>query len=110
MGDAFHYIRDGYADVMLCGGTESAVTPLAIGGFTSMKALSQSEDPNRASIPFDKERSGFVLGEGAGILLLEELSHAQKRGAKIYAELVGYGATCDAYHLSLIHIWCGRDR
>ena len=73
VGDAFHYIRDGYADVMLCGGTESAVTPLAIGGFTSMKALSQSEDPNRASIPFDKERSGFVLGEGAGILLLEEL-------------------------------------
>ena len=100
VGDAFHYIRDGYADVMLCGGTESAVTPLAIGGFTSMKALSQSEDPNRASIPFDKERSGFVLGEGAGILLLEELSHAQKRGAKIYAELVGYGATCDAYHMT----------
>ena len=100
VGDAFHYIRDGYADVMLCGGTESAVTPLAIGGFTSMKALSQNEDPNRASIPFDKERSGFVLGEGAGILLLEELSHAQKRGAKIYAELVGYGATCDAYHMT----------
>ena len=100
VGDAFHYIRDGYADVMLCGGTESTVTPLAIGGFTSMKALSQSEDPNRASIPFDKERSGFVLGEGAGILLLEELSHAQKRGAKIYAELVGYGATCDAYHMT----------
>ena len=100
VGDAFHYIRDGYADVMLCGGTEAAVTPLAIGGFTSMKALSQNPDPNRASIPFDKERSGFVLGEGAGVLLLEELSHAQKRGAKIYAELVGYGATCDAYHMT----------
>ena len=100
VGDAFHYIRDGYAEVMLCGGTEASITPMSIGGFTSMKALSQSEDPNRASIPFDKERSGFVLGEGAGILLLEELSHAQKRGAKIYAELVGYGATCDAYHMT----------
>ena len=85
---------------MLCGGTESAVTPLAIGGFTSMKALSQATDPNRASIPFDAERSGFVLGEGAAILLLEELEHAKKRGAKIYAEFVGYGATCDAYHMT----------
>ena len=100
VGDAFHYIRDGYAQVMLCGGTEAAITPLAIGGFTSMKALSQAEDPNRASIPFDKERSGFVLGEGAGILLLEELEHAQARNAKIYAEVVGYGATCDAYHMT----------
>lgn len=100
VGDAFHYIRDGYADVMLCGGTESAVTPLAIGGFTTMKALTQSEDPARASIPFDAERSGFVLGEGAAILLLEELGHAQARGAKIYAEFVGYGATCDAYHMT----------
>jgi len=100
VGDAFHYIRDGYADVMLCGGTEASVTPLAIGGFTSMKALSQSTDPARASIPFDKERSGFVLGEGAGMLLLEELGHAQARGAKIYAEVVGYGATCDAYHMT----------
>ena len=100
VGDAFHYIRAGYADAMLCGGTEAAVTPLAIGGFTSMKALSQAEDPNRASIPFDKERSGFVLGEGAGILLLEELEHAQARNAKIYAEVVGYGATCDAYHMT----------
>ena len=100
VGDAFHYIRDGYADAMLCGGTEAAVTPLAIGGFTSMRALSQSADPARASIPFDKERSGFVLGEGAGILLLEELGHAQARGAKIYAEIVGYGATCDAYHMT----------
>jgi 3-oxoacyl-[acyl-carrier-protein] synthase II len=100
VGDAFHYIRDGYADVMLCGGSEAAITPLAIGGFTSMKALSQSEDPARASIPFDKERNGFVMGEGAGILLLEELSHALARGAKIYAEFSGYGATCDAYHIT----------
>ena len=100
VGDAFHYIRDGYADVMLCGGTEAAVTPLAIGGFTSMKALSQTEDPARASIPFDAERSGFVMGEGAGVLLLEELEHALARGAKIYAEISGYGATCDAYHMT----------
>ncbi len=100
VGDAFHYIRDGYADVMLCGGTESAVTALAVGGFTSMRALSQAEDPCRASIPFDQERSGFVLGEGACVLLLEELEHARGRGAKIYAELAGYGATCDAYHMT----------
>ncbi|WP_312634781.1 beta-ketoacyl-ACP synthase II [Oscillibacter sp.] len=100
VGDAFHYIRDGYADAMLCGGSESAVTPLAIGGFTTMKALTQSADPNRASIPFDAERSGFVLGEGAAILLLEELDHALARGAKIYAEFVGYGSTCDAYHMT----------
>ena len=100
VGDAFHYIRDGYAEVMLCGGTEASVTPLAIGGFTSMKALSQAEDPDRASIPFDAERSGFVLGEGAGVLVLEELEHALARGAKIYAEVVGYGATCDAFHMT----------
>ena len=100
VGDAFHYIRDGYAEVCLCGGTESAVTPLAVGGFTSMRALTQAEDPARASIPFDGERSGFVLGEGAAILLLEELEHARRRGAKIYAEVVGYGATCDAYHMT----------
>lgn len=100
VGDAFHYIRDGYADAMLCGGTEAAVTPLAIGGFTSMRALTQAEDPSRASIPFDAERSGFVLGEGAGVLLLEELEQAQARGARIYAEVVGYGATCDAYHIT----------
>ena len=100
VGDAFHYIRDGYADAMLCGGTEAAVTPLAIGGFTSMKALSQSSDPNRASIPFDKERGGFVLGEGAAMLLLEELDHALARNAKIYAEIVGYGVTCDAHHMT----------
>ena len=100
VGDAFHYIRDGYADAMLCGGTEASVTPLAIGGFTSMKALTQAEDPARASIPSDAERSGFVLGEGAGMLLLEELDHALARGARIYAEVVGYGATCDAYHMT----------
>ncbi|MCI8811705.1 MAG: beta-ketoacyl-ACP synthase II [Oscillibacter sp.] len=100
VGDAFHYIRDGYAEVCLCGGTESAVTPLAVGGFTSMRALTQAEDPARASIPFDGERSGFVLGEGAAILLLEELEHARRRGAKIYAEVAGYGATCDAYHMT----------
>ena len=100
VGDAFHYIRDGYADVMLCGGTESAVTPLAIGGFTSMKALSQATDPNRASIPFDAERSGFVMGEGAGVVVLEELEHAKARGAKILGEVVGYGATGDAFHIT----------
>ena len=100
VGDAFRHIRDGYAEVMLCGGAEAAITPLAIGGFTSMKALCTSTDPNRASIPFDKERSGFVMGEGAAILVLEELEHAQKRGANIIAEVVGYGATCDAYHIT----------
>lgn len=99
VGDAFRNIRDGYAQAMLCGGTEAVVTPLAIGGFTSMKALATTNDPARASIPFDKERSGFVLGEGAGILLLEELEHAKARGAKIYAEVIGYGSTCDAYHM-----------
>lgn len=100
VGDAFRYIRDGYAEVVLCGGAEAAITPLSIGGFTAMKALSTSEDPNRASIPFDKERGGFVMGEGAGILVLEEFGCAEARGAKIYAEVVGYGATCDAYHMT----------
>lgn len=100
VGDAFRYIRDGYADAMLCGGTEASITPLSVGGFTSMKALSQAVDPGRASIPFDKERSGFVMGEGAGILLLEELDHALTRHAKIYAEIVGYGVSCDAYHMT----------
>lgn len=100
VGDAFHYIRDGYADVMLCGGAEAVVAPLAIGGFTAMKALHAGDDPARASIPFDRERSGFVLGEGAGILVLEEYGHAAARGAKIYAEIAGYGASCDAYHMT----------
>ena len=100
VGDAFRHIRDGYGEVMLCGGSEAAITPLAMGGFTSMKALSESQDPKRASIPFDAERSGFVMGEGAGILVLEELEHARARGAKIYAEVIGYGANCDAYHIT----------
>lgn len=100
IGDSFRHIRDGYADVMVCGGTESCITEFGIGGFTSLKALSQSEDPMRASIPFDKERNGFVMGEGAGILVLEELSHALSRNAKIYGEVVGYGANCDAYHIT----------
>ena len=100
VGDAFRNIRDGYTDVMLCGGSEASVTPLAIGGFTSMKALSQATDPAEASIPFDARRSGFVLGEGAAILLLESLEHAQARGAEIIAEIVGYGATCDAHHMT----------
>ncbi|MBU5626662.1 beta-ketoacyl-ACP synthase II [Oscillibacter sp. MSJ-2] len=100
VGDAFRYIRDGYAEVMLCGGTEASITPLAVGGFTSMKALCTGEDVARASIPFDAQRSGFVLGEGAGVLVLEELNHALARNAKPYAEVVGYGATCDAYHIT----------
>lgn len=100
VGDAFHYIRDGYADAMLCGGTEASITSMAIGGFTSMKALTQATDSQRASIPFDADRSGFVMGEGACVLLLEELEHAQARGARIVAEIVGYGATCDAYHMT----------
>ena len=100
IGDAFHRIRDDYEDIMVCGGAEGVVMPLAIGGFQSMKALCTSENPNRASIPFDKERHGFVMGEGAGILVLEELEHAKARGAKIYAEIIGYGANCDAYHIT----------
>ncbi len=100
IGDSFHRIRDGYEDVMVCGGAEGVIMPLAIGGFQSMKALCTGEDPNRASIPFDKERHGFVMGEGAGILVIEELEHAKARGAKIYAEIVGYGSNCDAYHIT----------
>ena len=100
VGDAFRHIRDGYADVMLCGGTEVSITPLAIDGFTSMKSLTQAADPNRASIPFDAERSGFVMGEGACILLLEEIGHARSRGARILAEVTGYGVTCDAHHMT----------
>lgn len=100
VGDAFHRIRDGYETAMLCGGTEAAISELGIGGFATMKALSPATEVSRASIPFDKERSGFVMGEGAGILILEEREHALKRGAKIYAEIVGYGANCDAYHIT----------
>lgn len=100
IGEAFHRIRDGYEDVMLTGGSEAAITPLAIAGFQSMRALHTGEDANRASIPFDADRSGFVMGEGAGALILEELEHAKARGAKIYAEIVGYGASCDAHHIT----------
>ncbi|MGN0984624.1 MAG: beta-ketoacyl-ACP synthase II [Gemmiger sp.] len=100
VGDAFHRIRDGYEDVMLCGGAESCISELGIGGFASMKALSTATDPARASIPFDAERSGFVMGEGSGILVLEELEHARARGAAIYAEIIGYGTNCDAYHFT----------
>ena len=103
VGDAFRYIRDGYGEVMLCGGAESCVTPLAIGGFTSMKALSQSTDPKRASIPFDLERNGFVLGEGAGVLLLEELDHARKRGQTVYVE------TCPQYLLLDESVYFNED-
>ena len=100
VGEAFHYIRDNYADVMLCGGSEGCICDLGLGGFTVMKALNTGNDPKRASIPFDAERGGFVMGEGAGILVIEELEHAKARGAKIYAEIVGYGATCDAHHIT----------
>jgi 3-oxoacyl-[acyl-carrier-protein] synthase II len=100
IGDAFCRIRGGFEDLMVCGGTEAAITPLGIGGFSSMKALCRAGDPDRASIPFDAERSGFVMGEGAGILVLEEKEHALRRGARILAEVAGYGANCDAYHIT----------
>lgn len=100
IGDAFHRIRDGYEDLAIAGGAESCISPLGVGGFTSMKALTTATDPNRASIPFDAERGGFVIGEGAGILVLEELEHARARGAHIYAEVVGYASNCDAYHFT----------
>ena len=100
IGEAFHRIRDGYEDVMVCGGAEGVIMPLAMAGFQSMQALSLSTDPNRASIPFDSERNGFVMGEGAGILVIEELDHALSRKAKIYAEISGYGTNCDAYHIT----------
>jgi len=100
IGDGFRHIRDGYGDLMICGGAEASIIPLGVGGFTSLKALSTSEDPNRASIPFDKERNGFVMGEGAAMLILEEYEHAKRRGAKIYCEIVGYGANCDAHHVT----------
>ena len=100
IGDAFHRIRDGYEDLAIAGGAESCISLLGVGGFTSMKALTTATDPNRASIPFDAERGGFVIGEGAGLLVLEELEHAKARGARIYAEVVGYGTNCDAHHIT----------
>ena len=100
IGDAFRAIQYGDAEVMLAGGTESCICPTGVAGFTALTALTKTEDTTRASIPFDKNRSGFVLGEGAGIVVLEELEHAKARGARIYAELVGYGATADAFHIT----------
>lgn len=100
IGEAFRKIKDGYLDVCLAGGTESTNVEFTFAGFSNMKALTKSDNLERASVPFDKERSGFVLGEGSGILVLEEYEHAKARGAKIYAEVAGYGATCDAYHMT----------
>ncbi len=100
IGEAYKTIKYGSEDVILAGGTESSICELGIAGFENMKALSQATDKNRASIPFDKERSGFVMGEGAAVLVLEDLEHAIKRNAKIYAEVIGYGATSDAYHIT----------
>lgn len=100
VGEAMHAIRDGYADVVVAGGAEATIFPFAIAAFGNMTALNTSTDPDRASIPFDRERSGFVMGEGAGVLVLENLDHALARGAHIYAELAGYGATSDAYHIT----------
>ena len=100
IGEAFRAIQYGECDVMLAGGTENAITPISVAGFTALTALSTSNDPERCSIPFDKDRDGFVIGDGAGIVVLEELEHAKTRGAKILAEVVGYGATSDAYHIT----------
>jgi len=103
IGEAFHAIKHDYADIIIAGGAEAAVNPLSIAGFTNCMALSESTDPKRSSIPFDKERNGFVMGEGAGIVILEEYERAKARGAKIYAEICGYGNTCDAYHATAPH-------
>ena len=100
IGEAYRAIKDGYEEVILAGGTESAICEIGVASFENMKALCSSDDKNRASIPFDKERKGFVMGEGAAVVVLEELEHAKKRNAKIYAEVIGYGATSDAYHVT----------
>ena len=103
IGEALRVIRHGYADAMICGGAEATVTPLAAAGFCNMQALSTSEDPDAASLPFDARRGGFVMGEGSGILVLEEYEHAKARGAKIYGEVCGYGSTNDAHHITAPH-------
>ena len=100
IGQAFRNIRDGYLDIAFAGGAEAPIGELALGGFGNMRALCANNDPNAASIPFDKRRSGFVIGEGAGVLILEEYEHAKRRGAKILGEIIGYGATCDAFHIT----------
>lgn len=100
IGEAFHAIKNGYADAIITGGAEAAITPLAISGFANMKALTVNEDPKTACTPFDKRRDGFVMGEGSGVMILEEYEHAKARGAKIYAEICGYGNSCDAHHIT----------
>ena len=100
IGEAYRAIKDGYADAIIAGGAEASITPIAVAGFTNCMALCTNNDPDQASVPFDKRRSGFVIGEGAGIMVLEEYEHAKARGAKIYAEVTGYGNTCDAYHIT----------
>lgn len=103
IGEAVRLIRHGYADAVISGGTEAAICPIAVAGFSNMQALSQAHDPDEASLPFDKRRSGFVMGEGAVVLVLEEYGHARARGAKIYGEICGYGVTCDAYHMTALN-------
>lgn len=100
IGEAYRYIKHGYADAMIAGGAEAPVTPTGVGGFAALTALAETDDCGRASIPFDKDRKGFVIGEGAGVLVLESLDRALARGAQIYCEIAGYGATCDAYHMT----------
>lgn len=103
IGEAYRAIKHGYADAIIAGGSEAAVNPISIAGFANCKALTRAEDPLQASLPFDKRRAGFVLGEGAGVILLEEYEHAKARGAKMYAEVCGYGNTCDAHHITAPH-------